>query len=33
MFDNARTFLAYYNWQVYVPTPAGDTLLPVGFSG
>jgi transglycosylase-like protein with SLT domain len=32
MFDNARTFLAYYNWQVYVPTPAGNTLLPVGFS-
>ena len=33
MFDNARTFLAYYNWQVYVPTAAGNTLLPVGFSG
>ena len=33
MFDNARTFLAYYNWQVYVPTPKGDVLLPIGFSG
>lgn len=33
MFDNARTFLAYYNWQVYLPTPSGDLLLPEGFSG
>jgi soluble lytic murein transglycosylase-like protein len=33
MFDNARTFLAYYNWQVYLPMPSGDLLLPEGFSG
>ena len=33
MFDNARTFLAYYNWQVYLPTPSGDLLLPEGFTG
>jgi membrane-bound lytic murein transglycosylase B len=33
MFSDSRTFLAYYNWQVYVPTPTGDTLLPEGFSG
>ncbi len=33
MFDNARTFFAYYNWQVYLPTPSGDLLLPEGFTG
>jgi membrane-bound lytic murein transglycosylase B len=32
MFANARTFYAYYNWQVYVPTNNGDVLLPEGFS-
>jgi transglycosylase-like protein with SLT domain len=32
MFANARTFYAYYNWQVYVPTDNGDVLLPEGFS-
>lgn len=32
MLDNARTFLAYYNWEVYLPTPSGDLLLPEGFS-
>jgi soluble lytic murein transglycosylase-like protein len=33
MFANARTFLAYYNWEVYLPTPSGDLLLPEGFTG
>jgi membrane-bound lytic murein transglycosylase B len=33
MFDNSRAYLAYYNWQVYVPTPSGIVLLPEGFSG
>jgi membrane-bound lytic murein transglycosylase B len=32
MVANARTFYAYYNWQVYVPTDNGDVLLPEGFS-
>jgi membrane-bound lytic murein transglycosylase B len=32
MFANARSFYAYYNWQVYVPTNTGDVLLPEGFS-
>jgi hypothetical protein len=32
MFANERAFLGYYNWQVYVPTSAGDVLLPEGFS-
>jgi hypothetical protein len=32
MFDNARTFFAYYNWEVYLPTPSGDLLLPEGFT-
>ena len=32
MFDNARTFYAYYNWQVYVPMKTGIVLLPEGFS-
>lgn len=32
MFADARTFYAYYNWQVYVPTNNGDVLLPEGFS-
>ena len=31
MFANERAFLGYYNWQVYVPTDAGDVLLPEGF--
>jgi transglycosylase-like protein with SLT domain len=33
MFANNRTFLGYYNWQVYVPTNSGDVFLPEGFSG
>jgi hypothetical protein len=33
MFANERTFLAYYNWQVYVQTKSGEVLLPEGFSG
>ena len=32
MFANERAFLGYYNWQVYVPTGAGDVLLPEGFT-
>ena len=32
MVSEPRTFLAYYNWQVYVPTPTGNKLLPEGFS-
>jgi soluble lytic murein transglycosylase-like protein len=32
MFGNARTFLAYYNWQVYVATRNGEVLLPEGFT-
>lgn len=32
MFADERAFLGYYNWQVYVPTSAGDVLLPEGFS-
>ncbi|HET9847933.1 MAG TPA: lytic transglycosylase domain-containing protein, partial [Candidatus Dormibacteraeota bacterium] len=32
MFDNSRTFYAYYNWQVYVPMKTGIVLLPEGFS-
>ena len=31
MFANERTFLGYYNWQVFVPTSTGDVLLPEGF--
>ncbi len=31
MFDNPRTFYAYYNWQVYVPLRSGSVLLPEGF--
>jgi Transglycosylase SLT domain len=31
MFANERTFLGYYNWQVFVPTSNGDVLLPEGF--
>src|SRR5437870_3778870 len=33
MFANNRTFLAYYNWEVYVQTKTGEVLLPEGFSG
>jgi membrane-bound lytic murein transglycosylase B len=33
MFTNERTFLGYYNWQVYVPTRNGVVLLPEGWSG
>ncbi len=33
MFANERTFLAYYNWEVYVQTTNGAVLLPEGFSG
>jgi len=33
MFANERTFLAYYNWEVYVQTKTGEVLLPEGFSG
>jgi len=33
MFASERTFLAYYNWQVYVQTKSGEVLLPEGFSG
>jgi soluble lytic murein transglycosylase-like protein len=32
MFANARAFLGYYNWQVYVATADGLAILPVGFS-
>ena len=32
MFGDGRTFFAYYNWQVYVPTKSGVVLLPEGFS-
>jgi transglycosylase-like protein with SLT domain len=33
MFANNRTFLGYYNWEVYVQTSNGEVLLPEGFSG
>jgi len=33
MFANERTFLAYYNWEVYVQTTNGEVLLPEGFTG
>jgi membrane-bound lytic murein transglycosylase B len=33
MFNDPHTFLAYYNWQVYVETNKGEVLLPEGFSG
>jgi hypothetical protein len=33
MFANERTFLAYYNWEVYVQTKTGEVLLPEGFTG
>ena len=33
MFADERTFLAYYNWEVYVQTKTGEVLLPEGFSG
>jgi membrane-bound lytic murein transglycosylase B len=32
MFSEPSTFLAYYNWQVYVPMPDGIRVLPEGFS-
>jgi hypothetical protein len=32
MFDDARAYLGYYNWQVYVQTTNGEVLLPEGFS-
>lgn len=32
MFSQQQRFLAYYNWQVYVPMPGGPRLLPEGFS-
>lgn len=31
MRDNERTFFAYYHWQVYYVTTAGDRWLPVGY--
>lgn len=33
MFANERTFLAYYNWEVYFQTTNGEVLLPEGFTG
>ena len=33
MFASERTFLAYYNWEVYVQTKTGEVLLPEGFTG
>jgi hypothetical protein len=33
MFADARAYLGYYNWQVYVQTTTGEVLLPEGFSG
>jgi hypothetical protein len=33
MVASERTFLAYYNWEVYVQTTNGEVLLPEGFSG
>jgi len=33
MFANERTFLAYYNWEVYFQTKNGEVLLPEGFTG
>ena len=33
MFASERTFLAYYNWEVYVQTTNGEVLLPEGFTG
>jgi hypothetical protein len=33
MFADARAYLGYYNWQVYVETTSGEVLLPEGFSG
>lgn len=30
---DARVYLAYYNWQVYVRTTSGDVLLEVGYGG
>ena len=32
MFAEPRTFLAYYNWRVFVPMPTGDAWLPEGFT-
>lgn len=32
MFADSKTFLAYYNWQVYLPMPNGVRILPEGFS-
>ena len=31
MASSPREFLGLYQWQVYVPTPLGDFLLPVGY--
>lgn len=31
MMQNERTYLAYYEWQVYVKTTSGDVLLEVGY--
>ncbi len=31
MAADARAFHAYYNWQIYYLTVAGDVLLPVGY--
>lgn len=31
MMENERTYLAYYEWQVYVKTTSGDVLLEVGY--
>ncbi|HXM51912.1 MAG TPA: transglycosylase SLT domain-containing protein [Candidatus Binatus sp.] len=33
MFANERTFLAYYNWEVYFQRKNGEVLLPEGFTG
>lgn len=31
MLNDGRTYLGYYNWQVYVRTTTGDVLLEVGY--
>lgn len=31
MIQDPRTYLGYYNWQVYVRTTSGDVLLEVGY--
>jgi hypothetical protein len=33
MTADPRAYYAYYGWQVYVATAAGEFLLPVGFDG